>query len=323
MNLREHTDEYLHSETQRMAEKERRTTIEVLWHLREIERRMLYAKMSYRDLKEYCVKELKYSEGSAWRRISAMRLLKELPQVESKLEAGDLNLTQISMAQSHFREMKANREEKVNLLTSLENQSARATERIIAECKPEAAVTKIEVIEKAKKGHRLEVIMVLDESFQKDLQELEILLGKPFSKLELFKMLAQEKLAKLRQSRKRIAQPTLTDVALERVANVKELSASNNVGQSKKIIKPTRYISKFVVRDVKARDGDRCQYRDLVTNRQCSAQQHLQLEHIHPLAKGGQTTAKNLQLLCSTHNKLNAVAEFGAQKMQNYMPSIR
>ncbi|OYZ13527.1 MAG: hypothetical protein B7Y39_17390 [Bdellovibrio sp. 28-41-41] len=79
MKLKHISSEDLHAKTKSIAEKERLTTIEVLWHLRENERRMLYAQMGYRDLKEYCVKELKYSEGSAWRRISAMRLLQELP----------------------------------------------------------------------------------------------------------------------------------------------------------------------------------------------------------------------------------------------------
>ena len=85
MNLKHLSNDELHSFTKAAAEKERLSTIEVLWHLREVERRMLYAKMGYRDLKEYCIKECKYSEGSAWRRIAAMKLLVEVPELEKKI----------------------------------------------------------------------------------------------------------------------------------------------------------------------------------------------------------------------------------------------
>ncbi len=75
MNLTNLSNDELHRNTQWLAEKERLTTIEILWHLREVEKRMLYAEMGYPDLKTYCVKELRYSEGAAWRRISSISAL--------------------------------------------------------------------------------------------------------------------------------------------------------------------------------------------------------------------------------------------------------
>ena len=137
MNLEKLSNTELHQQTQFTADKERLTTIELLRHLRENEKRMLYAQMGYRDLKEYCVKELKQSEGSAWRRISAMRLLQDIPEVAAKIQTGELNLTQIAMARVHFKEVKATSAEKETILTSLKNQSTRSTERILAENKPE------------------------------------------------------------------------------------------------------------------------------------------------------------------------------------------
>lgn len=99
MNLKNLSNTELHLQCQFLAKKERLATADMLWHLKENQKRMLFAEMGYRDLKEYCVKELKYSEGSAWRRISAMRLLAEIPELESKIQSGDLNLSQISLAQ--------------------------------------------------------------------------------------------------------------------------------------------------------------------------------------------------------------------------------
>jgi len=133
MNLKHLSNEDLHTQTLAAANKERMSTIEVLWHLREVDRRMLYAIKGYRDLKEYCVKELKYSEGSAWKRISAMKALVEVPEIEEKIERGSLNLTQLNMARTHFREVKATIEEKKEILLTLENQNTRTTERILAQ----------------------------------------------------------------------------------------------------------------------------------------------------------------------------------------------
>ena len=112
MNLKHLSNEELHRNTLAAAGRERQSTMEVLWHLREIESRLFYAQRGYRDLKEYCVKELKYSEGSAWRRISAMKVLKEVPEIKDKIESGKLNLTQLNLARTHFREVKASKVEK-------------------------------------------------------------------------------------------------------------------------------------------------------------------------------------------------------------------
>jgi len=297
MNLKHLSSEELHKSTLTAVSKERMSTVEVLWHLRENEKTMLYAKMGYRDLQEYCVRELKYSEGSAWRRISAMKLLKEVPEIKEKIESGDLNLTQLSMAKAHFREVKASVEEKKEVLSALENQSTRHTERLLAECKPESLIPKPEVKEKAIKGKKLEVTFVLDEEFQKELEELEILLGKPMTKLELFKLLTQEKLERLKTVPKRKAQP---------------LPKSQ-----------TRSVSQITLREVKSRDEYRCQFRDPLTGKQCTAQFHLQTEHIIPFAKGGSNELENLELLCPSHNRLRAVEQFGANKMKNYMPLLR
>jgi hypothetical protein len=58
--------------------------------------------LAYPSLFEYAVKELKYSSSSAQRRIMSMRLLKEVPSLEKKIEEGALNLSTLAQAQSFF-----------------------------------------------------------------------------------------------------------------------------------------------------------------------------------------------------------------------------
>ena len=120
----------------------------MIHHLREIEARRLYSALKYKSLFDYVVQRLKYSEDQAYRRISAMRLLKELPQLETKVESGELTLTNLTLAQTHFkREKKAKREcskaQKIDLLEQLENKPTREAERVIAKISPEAPAERI------------------------------------------------------------------------------------------------------------------------------------------------------------------------------------
>ena len=129
-NLRALRDAELLAQTKSLVQNERELVAAILRHLHEVERRRLFSELGYKSLFDYAVKELKYSEGQASRRIQAMRLLKELPQLEEKIETGALSLSNLSQAQSYFREAVKSakpvaQEEKLRILESLENKSAR------------------------------------------------------------------------------------------------------------------------------------------------------------------------------------------------------
>ncbi len=313
MKLNHLSNQELHLQTKLAADKERFSTIEVLWHLRENEKRMLYAQVGFKDLKEYCIKELKLSEGSAWRRVSAMRLLKEIPEVEAKIQNGDLNLTQVSMMNAYFREVKATQSEKQDIVASLENQTTKRTERILAERKPDGFVSKPVEIEKPVKGNKTEVTFIIDAELQKELEEVQVLLGKPLSKLELFKMMTKQTLENLKKE-KRKAQPPRSQIAL--TESKPGLKKSRPESKS-------RYVSKMIVKEIKHRDQYQCRYVDPETKMQCSARHHLQIEHKIPFAKGGASDLQNLELLCPSHNRLRAAQQFGFGKMENYLPALR
>ena len=98
-------DQELLKVTADLVQRERHVLTLVLHHLREVERRRLFSDLGHPSLFEYCVRELKYSEGQAGRRIQAMRLLKELPEIEPMIRSGSLSLTNLSQAQSYFRDV--------------------------------------------------------------------------------------------------------------------------------------------------------------------------------------------------------------------------
>lgn len=142
--LRALSDSKLLEVTRSLAHEERHILVEVLEHLAEIQARKLFSPR-YRSLYEYSRSELGYSEDQAARRISAMRLLRELPELEAQVTSGALSLSVLGLAQSHFRNEKAflaahpgntaghalSREAKLETLRQLENKSARDTKRIL------------------------------------------------------------------------------------------------------------------------------------------------------------------------------------------------
>src|SRR4051812_6429989 len=96
-NLKLLTDEVLLNETQRHINQEREILCQLLHHLREIEKRRLYSKLKYGSLYDYVTKNLGYSEDQAYRRLQALKLLKEIPEIEEKINNGSLSLTQLGM----------------------------------------------------------------------------------------------------------------------------------------------------------------------------------------------------------------------------------
>jgi len=120
--------------TKDLAKEERRITLEILHHLREINRRRLFAFRGYSSLFDYATRELGYSDASAARRIAAMRLIAELPEVETKIKEGSLSLSNAAQAQRLFQnEVKSETpktlEEKKEIIKSIENKSTRDAEK--------------------------------------------------------------------------------------------------------------------------------------------------------------------------------------------------
>ena len=205
MNLKNVSDKNLLSKTKELAATERQHLTLVLHHLREVGRRKLFSDLRYASLFEYAVKELKYSEGQAGRRIQAMRLIQELPEVEAKIESGELNLTHVSMAQSFFRAadksspQRMSTAEKIEILERFENKTSREAEKILVQLQPTFALPKES--ERVIDEVHSEVKFVMDEELRKELDEVKALLGAKalgLSFADLIKFMARTSVKQLR-----------------------------------------------------------------------------------------------------------------------------
>ena len=82
----------------------------------------------------------------------------------------------------------------------------------------------------------------------------------------------------------------------------------------------SRHIPAAVRRAVRERDGDRCRYVD-GKGRPCSERKRLEYHHRHPFGLGGDHSAKNIRLMCRTHNEYLAEHDYGREAMARYRRS--
>ena len=144
MQYRNLSDVELESETKKSVLQETKIQTKILHLLAEIERRRLYSK-THPSLYDYCVKTLKLSGASAQLRIDTMRAMKIMPEIESKLLTGDLNLSTVASAQTFFRQEKKLGHvysviEKKELLQKLENKSVRECIKEFVAISPKAVI---------------------------------------------------------------------------------------------------------------------------------------------------------------------------------------
>lgn len=147
-------------------------TVEFLERLREIEKRKLHLQRGYPSLFAFVTEELGFSAASAMRRINAMRLIKELPEVKEQISTGVLNLTTISQTQQLFKKESFSREAKLDLLVTLENKSTRTVEQQLARLSPQ--VLAFERI-KSVSLNQNEIKFIADDELIKKLKKLKAL----------------------------------------------------------------------------------------------------------------------------------------------------
>jgi hypothetical protein len=133
--LRMFTDSDLVSQTRMLIREEAKATRQVLLHLMEIERREIHLARGYGSMHSFAVEVLGYSDGSAARRVAAMRLIREMPETAEQLVAGSLTLETMSTLSNHIRRMKPSKEAREELVNTAQNLSKRELEKKLG--KPE------------------------------------------------------------------------------------------------------------------------------------------------------------------------------------------
>ena len=95
-------DQQLLEQTRRLAADQRCLEVHILDHLDEIDRRGLALRRGFSSLFDYAVRELRFTDAAAQRRIQAMRLCRRHGWVRASLQSGDLSMTSAGQLETTF-----------------------------------------------------------------------------------------------------------------------------------------------------------------------------------------------------------------------------
>ncbi len=265
MNLKHLTDQQLAMDIKYICQKERVLLTQVLYHLKEIESRKLYSSFGYSSLFNYACNELKYSSDQAYRRIQAMRLLKDIPEVAVKIDSGELSLSNITQAQKYFKDTKVltnesmNKSEKITLLKKLINKSVRDGQKELLKLSPNPPLP-IDTKKQVTPTHTY-VGFTMSDELEKKLEKIKSLLGPKAYDLNMSDLinlmadLAKEKLEEKKFGKKLAARtysPSSNLINLneneDSLPNETKIEPSILNVQSKLIKKPTLEMPKKLIK---------------------------------------------------------------------------
>jgi len=285
MNLQKISDDALISKAESLVGEERETLAQILHHLKEIERRRLFSELGYKSIFDFAVRRLGYSEDQAYRRISAMRLLKELPQIEQQIVSGELSLTNIALAQKVFRQKVLNAK---NHATSAVNSSDQKAPAAL----PASAFTT---------NDKIEILKSLNNKTKRE----------------------AEKITLSHCSFPEIIKPDRLIAVAENVIELKFVASSQLREKIEKLKgrfahkHPSLTLGELFEKlcDEALDNGDAHDQQCEI----CGSHYALEIDHIVPRAKGGTTTIENLRLLCRSCNQRAAINEFGQLRMDQFI----
>ena len=95
-------DQQLLEQTKRLAANQRGIDVHILDHLDEIDRRGLALRRGFSSLFDHAVRELRFTDAAAQRRIQAMRLCRRHGWVRAYLQSGELSMTAAGQLETTF-----------------------------------------------------------------------------------------------------------------------------------------------------------------------------------------------------------------------------
>ncbi|MGE3758620.1 MAG: HNH endonuclease [Pseudobdellovibrionaceae bacterium] len=317
MNLKKIESQLLMEQTDDLVTQERDILTNLLHQFREIERRRLFSFYKYKSLHDMLVKRYGFSGDEAYRRIVAMKMLKELPEIEEKINSGEISLTHINLAQSLFRQEEKldnvmDREEKLSVIEKISNTTTREASKITLSMSSAPELMKPDTIKVASE-HRIELRLNAPSELEDKIKKLKGILAHENPQLttaELFDLLCDLGIKEWSQANK--DRPFKKGSAVK-IPLMKKFAApinhcvTNSVGGA-----PEPLISKArLKRELFAKAGHQCE--------NCGSGYALEIDHIRPLALGGTSEKENLRVLCKSCNQRAAIQNLGIEKMAPYL----
>lgn len=285
---------------------ERKITDEILNLIQVIDSSKTYTELGYSSLFDYLTRGQKYSEGAAQRRISAARLIKEIPEIQSDISSGKINLTQLA-----------------KLAIAVKQEQKSSGSRVLS-------VKKKDVVLKLQNKNTFQTEKVLREEFNYSPSPQETIIPK-HDDVYLTLKLTQTQYEKLQKSQIYLSHSqhnsgfaevieALCDKLIQKKEGVKVQKLESEpeskcatAATAVKVKTPRVFIPLATQRYVLNKARHCCEYKSPLTGEKCQSQYQLQLDHRVPLAHGGGNHPGNLRVLCRVHN-LSEARRWGLSK---------
>jgi 5-methylcytosine-specific restriction endonuclease McrA len=294
------SDDRLLSSLSGLFDSERITSKFIVLHLIEIDARKLYAIRGFDSMFRMLVEKFKLSESSAYRRLRAMRLMKDVPQIQASLVTGEVNLTTLSMVQSQIRREekvtgeKVSNERKTEIAESLKNKTQAQTEVALFKLLPNSVSLPKTYERRISDSNTRMGLNFPDRVLNKlnQLREIWSHVNPNMDYVEIIERCADETLKRVNPVQKKVKKQCFVNLTKQGVTNMR----------------PT-YYPIAVKQEVYSRAQACCEFIDLKTKNRCRSKFLLQTDHKIPRWAGGTSESLNLQLLCATHNRLKYAVE--------------
>jgi hypothetical protein len=316
------TSKFIHGLHQRAllaAKTYKRSEIELIEILEEVDRNRVYYHQGFNSLFKYATDALKLSEEVAYIFINVCRKTREVPALKEELKNGAITVSKAKKLTSVITPQNQN-----YWLGLAKTSSKRDLEKTVASVSPKAAVREklvyvhpeLEVKEHVKiigLAARVQLQVGVSESLMIKLRRAQdILSQKRQRSTDLEQTLAAaidlfiEKNDPLEKAKRQVmkgvvpglvnANTASTPVALAKTAAEAKLERPANIRN------PRKPISASTRHKLWIKNQGRCAHTDS-HNQRCSQRRFLHIHHETPVAAGGTNELMNLSLLCAGHHR--------------------
>jgi hypothetical protein len=291
----------------------------VIAYLAEVEDRRIHLELACSSMFEFAMKKLGFSEGEAFRRITAARLVRRFPAILNAIVSGRVHLSSVVLLRDHFTE--GNVEE---LLEKAAGKSKREVEELIARHAPKADLPSL--IRKLPERlpiaapktspatlppprvqplseSRYRVQLTASATLRDKLEHARALMGHRNPSGDLAAVVEQA-----------------LDLLIEKLE--REKLGKTDRPRAATPPKDPADVRRAVRREVVERDGFQCSFVGQDGER-CSSRERLEFDHRTPRAIGGTGDAANIRLLCRAHNVYAAEQVFGRTRIQSRIHLFR
>jgi hypothetical protein len=307
-----------------LVREERRLTAAVLAHLGEVEARRLYLPAACSSMHVYCMRVLGMSEDQAFKRIRAARAMRRFPMIATAVEDGRLHLSGVVLLAPHLTDENAE-----ELVAEASGKSKAGIEILLARRAPKSDVPE--------RLERVAEQTVLVAPGPARCAAVEVAPGPPgpvdraertanvrplaperFALQVTISEATQKKLVRAQALlRHQVPSGDLAEVLDRALDALLDRLEGRKLGKTKapRKARPSRvkrYVPRAVRRQVVARDGARCSFvaKD---GRRCEEVGFLELDHVVPVSRGGQSSAEEVRVLCRAHNQFEAERILGRE----------